>query len=162
MSRARKSPRIFYMDLNSYAASVDQIVDLLLRHFPQDTMLSLSLGQSNLAGLFKTQLTGYHERSGYRLDVRYEVMEVLLDGTFRKSFRYQITRAGHDIIRLQTDRHGHPPNAHFPPHFEREHFTIANWPPHLQDMNFPVMYQFFLDVVRAGGQLPAEFRNARP
>jgi hypothetical protein len=70
-------------------------------------------------------------------------------------------RGSDELIRFQTDRHGNPENAHFPPHFAIEHFDIARWPAHLQDMNFLTMFKFFLDVVRRDGDLPEPFRSAR-
>lgn len=148
-------------DLAGYVVSVSSILDALRRHYPRTTTLALREHHSSLSGLFKSELRGLHERLGYTLEVKHEFFEKLRDGSIQKNYRYRIMRGSEELIRFQTDRK-HPENAHFQPHFESDHFEISKWPPELRDMNFPVIYKFFLEFIRMEGELPEPFRSAKP
>jgi len=153
------------MDLTEYANDTAILIDGIKELFPRTTSLEIAAGVSAYSGLFQTELRGHHERIGYTLTVNYEYLILQPDKSIRKKYRYRISRGAEELIRFQSDRNNNPENAHFPPHFLSEdgrHFEMPRWPSHLQDMSFPIVFKFFLDVVRADGDLPEPFRSARP
>lgn len=152
------------MDIEQYIAEVKQRVDSLKELFPRSTTLEIKELASIPSGVFKSILSGKHERMAYTLDVNYENIELLRSGDVHKAYRYRILRGTTELIRFQTDRLGHPENAHFPPYFlsGHDHFTIDRYPPPMRDMNFLVVFRFYLDVVRMDGELPEPFKSARP
>jgi hypothetical protein len=155
------------MGIEEYIAGVKQRIENLKEFYPRLTTLEIKEAATAKRGVFESDLKGTHERIGYVLNVNYEYMGALPDGTFYpKKYRYRILRGTDELIRFQTARNGFPENAHFPPHFlsedGAEHFTIERYPAHMKAMNFQTIFQFYLDLVRADGELPEPFKSARP
>ncbi len=103
---------------------------------------------------------------GYHLFVPTEKFDFDQGARIQNGFRYRIFIPGQNpnadepLIRLQSDKRGHPNNAHFPPNYMRAHFQEKDWPEWLRSPDIFKAYKLFEMIVKENGLLPEPFRSA--
>jgi hypothetical protein len=110
-----------------------------------------------------TRITGSFRRDGVVLQVKEYFNHIPDRGVIQKDYRYTFIHNGVEMLRIETQK-GKPQHAHFPPRYvnnDGRHFTIKQWPPELQDMDFTKAFELWGDMVRNGGRLPEPFRSAK-
>ena len=117
-------------------------------------------------GKFGTSLGGRVAARGYLLHAVIEQFDFRAGARLERALRYRIYLPGQipgkdePLIRLQSDKRGHPNNAHFAPNFMEAHFDEERWPDWLKPPDVFKVYSLFTMIVKSNGELPEPFRSA--